>query len=189
MDAASLVVLLETEAARPGQAARLVGVLSMHQMAVGSIPCQGTYLGCRCDPQSGYVQEATDQHFSLSHPLTLPLSLKSINISLGVSEDLKKPTDDSWAKATQSQISKVWIEFWPPDQGPLCSVQPAIVCSSPGGLGLSSPTTGRVGRHPVPTGWAGQLGCVEGSRCPSVLSPQRSPSAPAATSISWTSSS
>ena len=60
-----------------------------HQKAAGSIQGQGTYLGCRFDPQSGQVWEATN--FSLSHrcfslslsPSSLPLPLKSINISLG----------------------------------------------------------------------------------------------------------
>ena len=55
------------------------------QNVVGSIPCQGTHLGCRFDPPSRCIQEATGQCFSLT---SMFLSLKSINVSLG--EDLKK---------------------------------------------------------------------------------------------------
>ena len=38
-----------------------------HQSVVGSIPGQGTCLGCRFDPWSGRVREATDLYFSLSN--------------------------------------------------------------------------------------------------------------------------
>ena len=52
----------------------------MHQKAMGSIYGQGTCLGYRFDPQSGmYRRELIDVSLSLS----LPLSLKSINMSLG----------------------------------------------------------------------------------------------------------
>lgn len=56
----------------------------------------GTYLGCEFHPQSGYMQEARDQCFSLtlmllslslSLSLPLPPSLSSINISLGEWQD------------------------------------------------------------------------------------------------------
>ena len=54
---------------------------SIHQMARGSIPGQGTYLGCVFDPPQGYVQEATDRcssltsiFLSLSFSLPPPLS-------------------------------------------------------------------------------------------------------------------
>ena len=57
--------------------------------AAGSIPGQGTYLGCRFGSQSGHVWEATDPRFSLtsmflflSPSLPFPLSLKSISMSL-----------------------------------------------------------------------------------------------------------
>ena len=58
------------------------------------VPClilgQGTYLGFGLDPQSGCAQDAADPppHPCLSVSLSLPLSLKSINISS--SEDFKK---------------------------------------------------------------------------------------------------
>ena len=32
----------------------------LHQRIVGSIPGQGTYLGCRCHPKLGYVREANN---------------------------------------------------------------------------------------------------------------------------------
>ena len=61
----------------------------VHQKVAGSIPDQGTYLGCGCDPWVGCVQEATrpmflfhiDVSVSLSHILFL--SLESINMSSG----------------------------------------------------------------------------------------------------------
>ena len=71
----------------PKTAAALAWCLSglechpLHQKVAGLIPGQGTHLGCGLDPQSGRVQEATDPCFSL--PLSLPLSLKLINISSG----------------------------------------------------------------------------------------------------------
>ena len=34
-----------------------------YQKVGGSIPSRGTYLGCRFDPQSGCVWEATNQYF------------------------------------------------------------------------------------------------------------------------------
>ena len=60
----------------------------IHQKVVGSIPGQGTYLGCGFHPHSGHIQEATNQCFFL--PLFLSLSLspllfsqRSINITSG----------------------------------------------------------------------------------------------------------
>ena len=38
----------------------------MHQRVAGSVLGQGTYLGCRFDPWSGCVREATDQCFSFT---------------------------------------------------------------------------------------------------------------------------
>ena len=62
----------------------------IHRKVAGSIPVQGTCLGCRFSPQSGHVREATNQclsHVDVSLPplsssllLPLPLPLKSINI-------------------------------------------------------------------------------------------------------------
>ena len=60
------------------------------QKVVGLIPSQGTYLGCGLSPWLGvYGRQPTDvslsrQSFSARpHPLHLPLSLKSVNISSG----------------------------------------------------------------------------------------------------------
>ena len=61
----------------------------IHQRAVGSVPSQGTYLGCGFNPWQGtYKRQLTG--FSLtSMSVCLSVSLsKSINISSG--EDLKK---------------------------------------------------------------------------------------------------
>ena len=60
--------------------AQLVGVSLRNLRVAGLIPSQGTYLGCRFDPQSGSIQEATNPHFSLS---------KS-NEKMSSGEDLKK---------------------------------------------------------------------------------------------------
>ena len=44
----------------------------VHEKKVaGLIPSQGTYIGCRFDPQSGRIQETTDQCFS---PIDISLS-------------------------------------------------------------------------------------------------------------------
>ena len=61
-----------------------------HQKVVCWIPGQGTHLGCGFDPWSGacgrqWADVLSHRCFSLS--LSLPLSLKSVNISSG--EDLK----------------------------------------------------------------------------------------------------
>ena len=64
--------------------AQLVGHCSTKQkVATGSIPGQGTCLGRKFGPQSGRVQKATDQCFSLTSMFlpslssSLPLSLKN----------------------------------------------------------------------------------------------------------------
>ena len=56
----------------------------VHQKVAGSVPSQGTNLGCRFDPQSQCVWEATDWCLSrcLSLSLSFPTTLKSIRISL-----------------------------------------------------------------------------------------------------------
>ena len=54
----------------------------VHRKSAGSTPSQGPYLGCRFNPQSGYIPEATDGCFSLtsmSASLPLSLSLSGIN--------------------------------------------------------------------------------------------------------------
>ena len=67
----------------PGWVAQLVGACPIHWKVASSIPSQGTYLGCRFNPWSGCIEEATDrcflspQCFFLS--LILPLSLSQIN--------------------------------------------------------------------------------------------------------------
>ena len=68
----------------PGQVAQLIGMLSHTHKGCRFDYHQGTYLGWGF--RSGHEQEATNQCFSLtsmSFSLFLPLSLKSINISLG----------------------------------------------------------------------------------------------------------
>ena len=61
----------------PGQVAHLVGMLS-HTLkkVVGFLVGQGTYLGCRFDPQLGCVWEEIDQCFSHMDAF---LSLTQIN--------------------------------------------------------------------------------------------------------------
>ena len=46
--------------------AQLVGCCSAKQKVAGSIPSQGTCLGCGFRPSSGHIQEATEQSFSLT---------------------------------------------------------------------------------------------------------------------------
>ena len=54
----------------------------------GSIPGQGTYLGCSFDPQLGLEQEATDPCFSLTSMfLSLPSSLSKTNEDIFLGED------------------------------------------------------------------------------------------------------
>lgn len=60
----------------PGQVAQLVGALSQHRKAVGWVPSQGTYLGCRLDPWLGHIQEATDPP---DRCCSLPSSFSKIN--------------------------------------------------------------------------------------------------------------
>ena len=60
----------------PSQVAQSVGCSPIHQKVPGSIPGQGTYLGCGFHPGgSAYNRQLID--------VSLSLSLKSINISLG----------------------------------------------------------------------------------------------------------
>ena len=57
----------------------------VNQKVAGLVPGQGTHPGCGFSPQKGHVREATDRFFcsfSLLF-LFLPLSLKSVNMSLG----------------------------------------------------------------------------------------------------------
>ena len=42
-----------------------------HQKVAGLIPGKDTYLGCRFNPQSGHVREATDQCFFLTSIFSL----------------------------------------------------------------------------------------------------------------------
>ena len=55
-----LLFLLKELCLSPGQMAQLVGTLSHAPKGAGSIPGQGTYLGCRFHPQSARVWETTD---------------------------------------------------------------------------------------------------------------------------------
>ena len=54
-------------------------IILYSEKCAGSIPCQGTYLGCGLNSWLGCVQEATNQCFShgclsVSLPASLPLS-------------------------------------------------------------------------------------------------------------------
>lgn len=55
---------------------QLVGSHPSRQKFTSWIPAQGTLLGCGSVPQSGPVQEASDQCFSPPLPSSLPFSLK-----------------------------------------------------------------------------------------------------------------
>ena len=70
----------------PGQMAQLVGALSCAPEILGSIPGQGTYLGCRFNFHLGHDVSLSCQ--CLPPSLIFPLSLKSMDIFLG--EDVKK---------------------------------------------------------------------------------------------------
>ena len=76
---------------------QLVGVSSLHQKAAGSIPGQGTYLGCRFDPRWRCVQEATDQCFSL---ISMFLSLLSF-------PSLKKKNPWTYSQVRIKNINKL----------------------------------------------------------------------------------
>ena len=67
----------------PGRVVELGGASSCAPKVSGSIPSQGTHLGCRFDPQSGRVWEMASVSL-----IDVYLSLKSMNISSG--EDKKK---------------------------------------------------------------------------------------------------
>ena len=54
----------------------------MHQKVMGSIPSQGTYLGCGFVPGPGVSQSIFLSHINVSLSLSLPLSLKSISKKL-----------------------------------------------------------------------------------------------------------
>ena len=64
----------------------------VHQKVAGSIPSQGTHLGCRFDPPLGCVWEATNGCFSLTSKfLSLPpYSLSKIHKYISLGEELKK---------------------------------------------------------------------------------------------------
>ena len=55
----------------------------IHQKLGGSIPGQGTYLGCRFDSQLGCIWEATNWCFSLSLPSTISKIYKHIFLKHG----------------------------------------------------------------------------------------------------------
>ena len=57
--------------------AQVVGHHPAKQKVSGLIPTQGTCLGCRFGPQSGQVQEATNQCFPLTLMFLSPFSLPS----------------------------------------------------------------------------------------------------------------
>ena len=66
--------------------AQVVGTSSCNWKDCRFDSWSGTCLGCRFDPLSGCVQEATNQCFSLTLiPLGLPLCLSSVSLSLSLS--------------------------------------------------------------------------------------------------------
>ena len=70
----------------------------VHLKVTGSIPGQGTYLGCKFDPQSGCIWEATNRYFSLtlmflSLSLSLPSSFSKINKDISLGKDSKKKNE------------------------------------------------------------------------------------------------
>ena len=78
----------------------------MHEKFASSIPGQGTYLGCKVDPWSRCIQEATDGCLSLtSMCLSVCLSLSSVNISLG--EDWKSKIENRKYRGPISKFQKV----------------------------------------------------------------------------------
>ena len=59
---------------------------SIDQRVTGSMSGQGTYPGCRFDPQLGHLQQRTSwcfSHWCFSLCLSLPLSLKAVKKVLG----------------------------------------------------------------------------------------------------------
>ena len=77
--------------------AQLAGASSHNRKVVDLKPGQGTYISCGFCPQSRHIQEATNQCFSFSFPLSLPLSKRAMKkMSLG--EDLKKTQHAEWKK-------------------------------------------------------------------------------------------
>ena len=63
--------------------AQLVGHHPSKRKVTGSIPCQGTCLGCGFGPRSGHIGEASDSDFFLTPLfLSLPFSLPLISLKI-----------------------------------------------------------------------------------------------------------
>ena len=103
----------KTHAPALASMAQLVGALSCGGKVVGSVPSQGTSLGCKFDSQSGHMQEATSRCFSLismfflPSSLPLPLALKAMKRKMSSSEDFlkkerKKKSYDSKRSSVQA---------------------------------------------------------------------------------------
>ena len=97
------------------------------------------------------------------------------------------PLGQSHTKPGQQNMDWISVPTYSFDQAPLHSVQPAQLYVAALGVWLMFfPRSGRMRRHPHST-WSSSQCCADGSHGLSHLSPQRSPSVLAATSISWTS--
>ena len=89
--------------------AQLVGSHPTNWKVEGFIPCQGTCLGCRFGPQSGHMQEATNQCFSTSLSPSLPLFPKS---TFFLKYTCTKKDCISWLSSTyMAMILKTSINF------------------------------------------------------------------------------
>ena len=100
--------------------AQLVGALSRNQRVAGLIPGPGTYLGCRSDPQSRCVREATNQYFS---PTSMFLSLLS-SLPSSLSKSIEKSpgwcSSPDWAQAANQRVA----HLIPSSQGTCLSCGP-----------------------------------------------------------------
>ena len=78
------MTLLKKVYMHPGWVAQLVGASSCTPACCWFNSSQGAYLGCRFDPWSGHIWEATDQCFSLTLVFFSPIS--SLSLTLCVSK-------------------------------------------------------------------------------------------------------
>ena len=120
------------------------------------IPGQGTCLGWGFNPWTGRVREETDQNFSLTSfspslpllPTLLPLSPKSINISLGVDSKEKEKQTYLQVRVKRKRKSSPSCTFCPSKRHPgelapflftvisgIPNIAMATQRGAPGGLG------------------------------------------------------
>ena len=83
--------------------AQLVGVLSCNQKVAGSIPGQGTCLGCRFSPRSECVQSLVWAHMRGNQSMLL----SPIDVSLSLSLSLKKKRQEE-VGGGRSEI-RIWV--------------------------------------------------------------------------------